>query len=748
MRLKLHLVSAWCVVHFVTTAANAAIATTGPFASQKLYGSEKILLGLKALILRTSLGGHEAAEYIFKAYGFPFDTQLIPATFSTAGSLDLVENITLNQGGIATRGKYSLIVLSDGYLAYPNGSNYQSALSDAQWAQLYAYEARYGVRQVTLNDYPTIAYHGIQTYNGNGAGCCSTGVEQELYLNTTNAPLALAGIRSPSPSLSTTGLWHYPSTIVNYTKAAAVAHFRKNDAFKDDTVAAALIQHDNGRQQMSFFTSFGSWSQTSLLLGHIWFNWGTRGVYQGVRRLYLGLHIDDVFLPTDTDGPINSKTFGVGLYNDLNKQPAYRLSPTDVGNLITWQNRLNTRLPAGSNVRLEFAFNMNGAALISQPNLDTVINFDGGIENRDLNFKKPLGTGVTRWPDPIPANIGLNLQKLKLDPLFNYFAGNDNRLKQFYWVSHTFSHEELDTCSKYDAVNELKYNSDGATLLGLTGRSYYSIRTMVTPQITGVFNGDALAAMAEKGIIGVVGDNSRTNLVNPNGLWFPLYTTIESSNLAGTVIIPRSPTEVYFNCSTPEMNQILYDKMYLSYYGTSTNFTTNMKREANRILYKLLSLHQDPYMFHQANLRTSLRSVTIGTVSGTFSLVQQWTEHVVQKLNATVSWPVRSLKLDDLMDAFLARERRDACGLSSTLVLSNDGSTLLGVEVVSSKTCKGVITVPIASSAVKVDSEVERSIQRDQLGKEPFVVWMDNDASKAFSLTLSTPLKWGKSSLI
>ncbi|KAI8800588.1 hypothetical protein BJ742DRAFT_764017 [Cladochytrium replicatum] len=568
-------------------------------------------------------------------------------------------------------------------------------------------------------------------------------MEHKLFFNLANAPLAAAGIQASVPMQTMVNISHYPASIVNATKAIPIAHFSTNELFPQDTVAAAIIQHDDGRQQMAFYMAFGSWSQTSLLLCHMWFNWGTRGVYQGVRRLHLGIHIDDVFLPTETADSPYSTTYGVGLYTDRSGANVYRLTVDDVVNLVSWQDTLNSRLANGSDVRLEFAFNMNGAVMISKLDVDVPISFQGGISTtRNFTYKKPLGDGVSQWSDPLPVDIGLDKEALKQDPLFNHFVDNVDRLRQFHWVSHTFSHEELDQCTKYDAQNELKFNIQGAKLLGLEGQSFFSIRTMVTPQITGLFNGDALAAMKENGILAAVGDNSRTNLVSPRGLWFPVYTTMDTSNYDGGIIIPRSPAEVYFSCTTPELNQALYDKMYFAYYKGNSSYEENMQREANRAMYKFLSLTHDPYMFHQANLRTSLPTVTIGTQTGTFSLVQQWAEHVLQKMQSIVIWPVTSLKLDELLDSFLERELREACGLSTTLVLSKDVATLQGIEVVSTASCGGAVTVPVRNSELNVEKEVEGLIERDELGNEPLVIWMDNDKSKAFSFTLRTPIKW------
>lgn len=65
----------------------------------------------------------------------------------------------------------------------------------------------------------------------------------------------------------------------------------------------------------------------------------------------------------------------------------------------------------------------------------------------------------------------------------------------------------------------------------------------------------------------------------------------------------------------------------------------------------LLGLHHDPYMFHQANLRYSgADDFFIGSAqdSETMSLFQVWTTVIVNELIRLVTWPVISLKHDDV----------------------------------------------------------------------------------------------------
>lgn len=64
------------------------------------------------------------------------------------------------------------------------------------------------------------------------------------------------------------------------------------------------------------------------------------------------------------------------------------------------------------------------------------------------------------------------------------------------------------------------------------------------------------------------------------------------------------------------------------------------------------------HMFHQANLATT---------ATTPSLLQRWVNAVTTRLMQLVNWPVETLKMDDLYNLYLQRQRRDACNLEYQL---------------------------------------------------------------------------------
>jgi hypothetical protein len=116
-------------------------------------------------------------------------------------------------------------------------------------------------------------------------------------------------------------------------------------------------------------------------------------------------------------------------------------------------------------------------------------------------------------------------------------------------------------------------------------------------QISGLHNGDALAALARQGVGCAVGDNTWSFLINPDNPHHMLYTTKKEHGYNGFEILPRFATEIYYNCSTASQNLALYNSLYRSFYGRDSTIDELMQREAVRVVRDgLLSLRHDPYM--------------------------------------------------------------------------------------------------------------------------------------------------------
>jgi len=229
-----------------------------------------------------------------------------------------------------------------------------------------------------------------------------------------------------------------------------------------------------------------------------------------------------------------------------------RINATDLDRTIAWKAQFEATLNPGSVFIMETGINGNGNMdYVGDINTNAAeacpssLNVDDPISpNQNLEWIKPLGTGVNSWPTPVQYNWSLSC--ILMDPLAEYFQ-NKNNLNAFAWISHTFTHEDLENSTYYDTTLEMSYNYEHAKNLGIANANMWSNRSFIPPGITGMHNGDALRAFMDNGILAGVGDSTRPALLNPENVNWPLTTTVEANGYAGFLIIPRWATRIYYN---------------------------------------------------------------------------------------------------------------------------------------------------------------------------------------------------------
>jgi hypothetical protein len=115
------------------------------------------------------------------AYGIPYQLLIVPQAGITLPTLS----------SAATTGNYGgFLILSEVAYGYDNG--WYSAITAAQWTQLYTYQTTFGVRMVRLDVYPSDDF-GVTTAIS-GSGCCDAGVEQLVSISNSTA-FPTAGIK-------------------------------------------------------------------------------------------------------------------------------------------------------------------------------------------------------------------------------------------------------------------------------------------------------------------------------------------------------------------------------------------------------------------------------------------------------------------------------------------------------------------------------------------------------------------------
>ena len=230
----------------------------------------------RALVLAISTNDADSATAILQGYGAPFNLIMVP---QEGIALPTLETTTQCNEPV---GLYGMIVIIS-QLAFDYGGDigFASALNSSQWDTLHAYQVKYGVRMVQLNQFPS-SVEGVDVVAP--GGCCAS--EEQLVTLTNTDFIPSAGLKPIG--LSTINLFHTPAVIIdtNSTATMPFLSFGTNSLFPTETVGGVVKLYSDGREEINFFISGSSWSATSNYLGHIWYTWAYRGLYGGYRRIF------------------------------------------------------------------------------------------------------------------------------------------------------------------------------------------------------------------------------------------------------------------------------------------------------------------------------------------------------------------------------------------------------------------------------------------------------------------------------
>jgi len=282
--------------------------------------------------------------------------------------------------------------------------------------------------------------------------------------------------------------------------------------------------------------------------------------------------------------------------------------------------------------------------------------------------------------------------------------------------------------------NIIFFNTELFAATGGINTTTFSRYSMITPAISGLFNGAALQAILDNGIECVVGDNSVALLIPPN-LYHGFYTTVEVNGYAGVFVIPRAPTEIYFDVSTVASEVIEYNSRY-GLAGTivaeSYNATLDqiMALEGTKTARNLMLYRHDPYMFHQGNLK-HFNYTRPGEDEKQWSLLTMWVQTVVEYYTALMNFPILNVGHDEMFILYKRRMATDACGATGTMTVV--GGQVTGITLSSAAECDVAVTgltscTGVADCTVETygtDTTVWAALNADSVSLPASFVWTD-----------------------
>lgn len=642
-------------ITFEVTPVSTVAPTTGiPAASAPVNVVPKSV-GMKLLVISAegTAPSYLATLSILEQIGVPYDKIVLKGTAPTA--LQMVAGTLSDDAG---NGKYQGIILETGDLAAYNAptNNYPSAMTAAQWAMLRQYQFAYGVRSATMYTRPALTIDVNNQSLDLTYGLTSTVETLATDASPVTAAFTVSGtgvfnyLNTANPILIKGNVYTYPST----PGAAAPA-----------VPAVSLLQMTNGKAIASVYTDPAGWQNLAvgadnnpelthtLLLGYGVVNWVTRGVFLGERKIYLSAQPDDVFIPDDLwdpvtkTTPVNSPTF------------RHRNDATDYNSLVDWQTtlRANTQTAA---FRLELPFNGVGynttdSAYLNQGELTDTLSL--AVRAKPNEF---------RW-------INHTWDHRSLDPEGGFTPTVSSMLQQFQW-----NHEV--------ATGQRSGNPDNGGLRVTFGFGNYNQNAFIQPDISGLESNVFWEAAQGFGFRYILMDTSKTydfrptlGPIAPNTGFYSTRDTFVPAN-PRILIIPRYPTNLFYNVSTPDEWVSEYNYLYAALppsqggVGYVSTYQQILDRESEVLVRYMLKYNANSWMFHAANLRDY-----DGAGLNNKSLLSDLLDAVTNKYKAMYSLPVLSPSqtgIGQIMEARMAYNAAIAGGLKASIVYGPSGMTI------------------------------------------------------------------------
>lgn len=301
------------------------------------------MISLKVLLIASqrndlALG---ALSSMLNQLGVPYDTLITTE-----------ERLTEQKLAKGTHAHYQGIMLATSNLSQWHAEEqcWEHTLSDEEWQMLWAYEARFGIRQVAMYAQPGGA---PDDYGLRLVGSVDT-MQAPLLFQLTERGRRLFWYLNPNNPVAIQMAWVYLHEAIDAETIPLLLT-------PEGQIGAAIRCYADGREHLALSIAHNPHLVHTWLLGYGLVNWVTRGLFLGQRHVYLSPQIDDIF---------NRNHLWDLEKAEQESGPLYRPAEGDVVALVQWLDHVQKSVRNGAQITLEMAF--NGASANPTSEQDTL----------------------------------------------------------------------------------------------------------------------------------------------------------------------------------------------------------------------------------------------------------------------------------------------------------------------------------------------------------------------------------------
>jgi hypothetical protein len=564
-----------------------------------------------------------------------------------------------------------------------------SCLSAADWTTLNTYATQFSVRIASYYTDPAPQWGLLPV----GA------VASYTAASPLNVTLTTAGA-AVFPYLNSAN----PIPVAGQGKSAVKAYLATTSAAANETTTPLLtsgaytvaVTHTTaaGQEILALTMDNGPTLTHSFAFGYGVINWVTKGMFLGSRKVYLNNETDDLLLGNWEYAPSQHPACEAP-----NTCPTYFETGPDLQALATWQANLQTD-PLFQSYRQTFAIN---------------------------------GVGTT-W---FPASDSV-------------FAAMKSLNSQFWWLSHTWDHPNLDcyttsksgTCipaTSAQSLSELNQNISVVPTLGVT----FDEIGMVTPYNSGLTNTNFLQAAAQVGIKYIV---DPVLPASPN-------TGIVSA-VPSILFVTRLNSDLYYDVSSPlsGVNGSWPDEYNAQYGPNGTNPTYSQNQTYSQILNNLSQELLQINVFTYSPYVIESHTANVSTYDGTHSVFTDLMDAMITKYENLFTLPVLSLNLENIGALLQARTNYNNSGVVgvytpgvSVVLTTTNAATIPVTGICSQATCGtygGQIqdnVVMAAASSVTIPLTASIGVSLSSIAVQPTSVPSGTSATGTLTLSGAAP---------